>query len=126
MITESSEKMNYNIITYGFYFLTLLFVVLYVGAVLYRSGRPFLINTFSGNISLADAVNKFLLAGYYLVNIGYTILFLKITKNIETVMDMYNVLGSKVGAIVLTLGLMHFINIITLVAIGKNRKQKHI
>ena len=118
--------MNYNIISYSFYFLILLFIVLYVGAVLYRNGRPFLINTFSGNILLADAVNKFLLVGYYLVNIGYTILFLKSTENIDSVMDVYNVLSVKAGAIVLTLGIMHFMNVILLIAIGKNRRQKHI
>ena len=116
--------MNYNIITYCFYFLILLFVVLYVGGVLFKNGRPFLINTFSGNIILADAVNKFLLVGYYLVNIGYTIIFLKIEIRIDSPLKMVDVLSEKVGAIVLTLGIMHCINIISLVSIGKNRNQK--
>ena len=114
--------MNYNILTYSFYFLILLFVVLYVGAMLYKNGRPFLINTFSGNTPLADAVNKFLLAGYYLTNIGYTVIALKIWDKVESPIQLLNVLSLKVGAIILTLGIMHFINIITLVAIGKNRK----
>lgn len=113
--------MNYNILTYLFYFLILLFVVLYVGMVLYKGGRPFLINTFSGNETVADAVNKFLLAGYYLTNIGYTIIALKIWDKVESPTQLLNVLSLKVGAIVLTLGIMHFINIITLVAIGKSR-----
>jgi hypothetical protein len=117
--------MSFNIITYSIYFSILLFVVLYVGAMLYKNGKPFLINTFSGNTILADAVNRVLLAGYYLVNIGYTILFLKIAETIHSYKEMLNILGLKVGAIVLTLGIMHCINIISLVAIGKNRKQKH-
>ncbi len=114
--------MNYNILTYLFYFLILLFVVLYVGMVLYKGGRPFLINTFLGNEILADAVNKFLLAGYYLTNIGYTIIALKIWDQVESPTQLLNVLSSKVGAIVLTLGVMHCINIITLIFIGKNKK----
>lgn len=114
--------MNYNILTYLFYFLILLFVVLYVGMVLYKGGRLFLINTFSGNETVADAVNKFLLAGYYLTNIGYTIIALKIWERVESPIQLLNVLSLKVGAIVLTLGVMHFINIISLVAIGKRKK----
>ena len=117
--------MSFNIITYCIYFSILLFVVLYVGAMLYKNGKPFLVNTFSGNILVAAAVNKFLLAGYYLVNIGYTILFLKITENIDSSIKMLNILGLKVGTIILTLGIMHCINIISLVTIGKNRKNKN-
>jgi len=113
--------MNYNILTYILYFLILLFVVLYVGAMLYRNGRPFLVNTFSGNEAVADAVNKFLLAGYYLTNIGYTIIALKIWDKVGSAIQFLNVLSFKVGAIVLTLGIMHFINIISLVIIGKKR-----
>lgn len=117
--------MNYNILTYLFYFLILVFVVLYVGMVLYKGGRPFLVNTFSGNETVADAVNKFLLAGYYLTNIGYTVIALKIWDKVESPIQLLNVLSLKVGAIVLTLGIMHFINIISLVAIGKNRKSQN-
>ncbi|MBA3972294.1 MAG: hypothetical protein H0X46_09160 [Bacteroidetes bacterium] len=118
--------MNYNILTYYLYFLLLLFIVLYVGAALYKNGRGFLINTFLGNVTLADAVNKFLLAGYYLINIGYTALFLKITENINTGLGVCTALSVKAGAIILTLGIVHIINVITLVIIGKNRKQNHI
>ncbi len=117
--------MNYNILTYIFYFLILLFVVLYVGAVLYKNGRPFLINTFSGNETVADAVNKFLLSGYYLTNIGYTIITLKVWDKVESPIEFANVLSLKVGTIVLTLGIMHCINIISLVAIGKRKKSHH-
>ena|ERR1700749_2666179 len=121
---ESSETMNYNLPAYCIYFIVLLFIVLYVGVVLYKNGRPFLLNIFSGNNTLADAINKFLLAGYYLVNIGYTILFLKIPDNVNSYIKMFNILGTKVGGIVFTLGIMHCINIISFVSIGKTRRQK--
>jgi hypothetical protein len=114
--------MNYNILTYLFYFLIILFVVLYVGHVLYKNGRPFLVNTFSGNEHLADAVNKFLLAGYYLTNIGYTIIALKVWEKVESPIQFLNVLSHKIGAIVLTLGIMHFINIFSLIIIGRKKR----
>lgn len=90
--------------------------------VLYKGGRLFLINTFSGNETVADAVNKFLLAGYYLTNIGYTVIALKIWEKVESPTQLLNVLSLKVGAILLTLGIMHFINILSLIFIGKNKK----
>lgn len=96
--------------------------MLYVGAMLYKNGRPFLINTFSGNTTVADAVNKFLLSGYYLTNIGYTVIALKVWIKVESPIQLLNVLSYKVGVIVLTLGIMHFVNIISLVAIGKHKK----
>ncbi len=113
--------MNYNILTYLFYFILLLFVVLYVGQVLYKSGRPFLMNTFSGNETVADAVNKFLLAGYYLTNIGYTTIVLRVWDKVESPFQFLNVLSFKIGTILLMLGIMHFINILTLIFIGKSR-----
>ncbi|MDQ3049154.1 MAG: hypothetical protein M3R27_16535 [Bacteroidota bacterium] len=116
--------MNYNIFTYGIYLLITIILVLYVGAVLFKNGRPFLINTFSGDVTLADALNKVLLAGYYLVNTGYVILALKVWETVESPLQMYNVLSYKTGCITIALGCMHLFNVFCLLAIGKNRKQK--
>lgn len=113
--------MNYNILTYLIYFIILLFVVLYGGIKLYQGGRPFLVNTFAGDEPLADAVNKFLLAGYYLTNLGYTIIALKIWSKVETPVEFLNVLSFKIGTIVLILGVMHFINIFALSILGKKK-----
>jgi hypothetical protein len=115
--------MNYNILTYIFYLLITLFVVLYVGSVLYRNGRPFLINTFKGDSSIADALNKVLLAGYYLINTGYTIMVLKIWDKVANLEQMMNVLSVKAGWIILILGIMHIINVILLLIVGRNKKE---
>lgn len=115
--------MNYNILTYILYLLITLFVVVYVGHVLYTKGRPFLISTFKGDIALADALNKVLLAGYYLINAGYTIMVLRIWEKVNSPVDMMNVLSFKAGAIILTLGIMHIFNVIILIILGKNKKE---
>ena len=100
-----------------------LFVVLYVGTVLYKNGRPFLINTFTGDEMVADSVNKMLLAGYYLVNIGYAIIVLKVWEKVVSFKEMLDVLSLKAGIIILTLGIMHIFNIFSLVSIGKNKNK---
>jgi hypothetical protein len=115
--------MNYNILTYAIYFSVLLFVVLYVGSHLFRNGRPFLLNTFAGNELTADSVNRFLLAGYYLMNLGYTVIALKVWQQVTSLQNVLETVCFKVGAILLTLGIMHLFNVITLILIGKKKHQ---
>ncbi|MFL5764867.1 MAG: hypothetical protein ACJ77K_13060 [Bacteroidia bacterium] len=113
--------MNYNIVTYAVYFTVLLIVVLYVGSSLFRNGRIFLVNTFKGNELTADSVNRFLLAGYYLVNIGYTVIALKVWDRVASMQSVFETVCFKVGAILLTLGFMHLFNIALLIIIGKKK-----
>jgi hypothetical protein len=115
--------MNYNVATYCNYLLLTLFVVFYIGNVLYRNGRPFLLNTFHGQAAVADAVNKVLLAGYYLLNMGYTVIVLKVWNRVGSCREMIEVLSMKVGVIVLTLGIMHLFNVLLLILVGKNKKE---
>lgn len=117
--------MNYNILTYICYLALILFVVLYVGAALYRNGEPFVINCLKGDRPVGLAVNKFLLVGYYLVNIGYSILVLKGWEKVDSFQEMLEILGLKAGTIIITLGIMHYINIISLVLVAK-RKGHHL
>jgi hypothetical protein len=114
--------MNYNTLTYCIYLLITLYVVIYVGGTIFRNGRTFLINTFLGDVATADAVNKVLLAGYYLMNAGYVILALKIWIKVDSFIQLINVLSFKTGTIILTLGIMHFLNVIALLVIGKKKE----
>jgi hypothetical protein len=117
--------MNYNLVTYAIYFSVLLFVVLYVGSQLFRNGRPFLLNTFRGNELTADSVNRFLLSGYYLMNIGYTVIALKVWQQVGSMQNVLETACFKIGAILLTLGIMHLFNVITLIVIGKKKHHHH-
>lgn len=118
--------MNYNILGYGIYFLIILFVILYVGHILFKNGRIFCINSLNGNTQLADAINRILLSGYYLINIGYSVYILIIREEIFNSKRLIEILGFKLGAIILALGIMHFMNVIVLAAIGKMKKKNQI
>ena len=61
---------------YGIYLLVSLSVTIWVGRTLFRSGRPFLLEAFHGNETMADSVNNLLIIGFYLVNAGFMLLFL--------------------------------------------------
>ncbi|MCC8410713.1 hypothetical protein LJ707_17355 [Mucilaginibacter sp. UR6-1] len=103
--------MNYFILTYACYLAVSIAVTIWVARVLFNNGRIFLVDIFYGNTELADSVNKLLVVGFYLVNIGYMVLALKETGNISSTQVVVEVLSYKIGRIILILGGMHFINL---------------
>ena len=117
--------MNYNITSYIIYALALIFVIVRVGHLLFKNGRPFIINCFHGDAVTADAINRILLIGYYLVNIGYSVVVLKIWHSIISAEEMLEILSHKIGVIVLILGAMHMCNVFLLMQGGKMFHQDH-
>ncbi|OOQ60807.1 hypothetical protein [Mucilaginibacter pedocola] len=104
--------MNYFITTYAVYLTVSILLTIWVAKVLFNNGRIFLVDIFHGNTPLADSVNKLLVVGFYLVNIGYMCLVLKETEPIQNAQEVIEVLSYKIGTIILILGGMHFLNVI--------------
>lgn len=104
--------MNYFILTYAIYLSASIALTVWVAKVLFKNGRIFLVDIFHGNHELADSVNKLLVVGFYLVNIGYMSLALKEYGTIANLQTVVEVLSYKIGWIILILGGMHFLNLI--------------
>ena len=104
--------MNYFILTYAFYLTISIALTIWVAKVLFKNGRIFLIDIFHGNQDLADSVNRLLVVGFYLINIGYMSLVLKENGSIHSTQVLIEVLSRKLGCIILILGGMHFLNLI--------------
>jgi hypothetical protein len=83
-----------------------------------------LVDIFHGNTPLADSVNKLLVVGFYLVNIGYMCLVLKETDTIKNTQAVIEVLSYKIGTIILILGAMHFFNVVVFFKL-RNKAQLH-
>lgn len=115
--------MNYIISTYATYLAVSVALTIYVARTLYKNGRVFLIDIFHGNNELADSVNKLLLVGFYLINIGYAVMVLKIWGDVESPRIMIEILSTKIGTIILILGAMHFFNLYIFYALRKRAKQ---
>ncbi|MEQ8808223.1 MAG: hypothetical protein RIE59_04075 [Imperialibacter sp.] len=103
--------MNYNIVSYLIYVPLTIAVTVWVAGTLFRNGRIFLVDIFHGNDELADSVNKLLVVGFYLINIGYAVFTLQIFGEIQSVQVVIEKLSTKLGAIILILGAMHFFNL---------------
>ena len=70
--------MNTSLSIYTAYFLASLAMTVWVARTLHKNGRLFLVEAFSGRQELADSVNHLLLVGFYLINIGFILLFLRV------------------------------------------------
>ena len=103
--------MNYVVGTYALYLLISIGLTIWVAGTLHKNGRLFLVDAFHGNEPLADSINHLLLVGFYLINIGYVSLALKYGDKAASVQELLEVLSTKVGAVLLILGAMHFFNL---------------
>jgi hypothetical protein len=115
--------MNYTIVTYITYLPISIALTVWVARSLFRNGRVFLIEIFHNNTELADSVNKLLIVGFYLLNIGYATVSLQIAEKIEGWQRLIEVLSFKIGAIILILGAIHFLNLYVFFKLRARSKQ---
>jgi hypothetical protein len=95
---------------YALYIAVSLGMVVWVGHTLYRNGAVFLRDVFEGE-ERANAVNKLLLVGFYLVNLGFVLLTSSLGTEAATAADRLQNLTVKLGAVALLLGVMHVMNL---------------
>ncbi len=78
--------------------------------ILSKNGAVFLEDVFKNAPKMAEAVNKLLVVGFYLINLGYAALILK-ADGADTEVTAVEVLAWKLGALLLSLAFMHFFNL---------------
>ena len=101
--------------TYTIYILLSIIITVWVGYTLSNNGKVFLIEIFSGDDHLAHSVNHLLLVGFYLVNAGFVTLTLKYGVKPNDMVEAIEFLSTKIGMVIIVLGLMHFFNIRSLI-----------
>lgn len=103
--------MNLNIIAYIIYLTLTITVVAKVGWVCYSNGNIFIQSILNENIRFAKHVNKLLLIGYCLLNIGYCAMTLISWSQIESLLVLIEVVSIKISSILLIIAALHYINI---------------
>ena len=102
----------------------------YVAHTLFTNGRTFMLDIFKGKEDIANATNKLFEVGFYLLNMGFALLMLRIdqgeehvydehlqttvttfTHALDTNQEVVEVLASKVGGFAIYLGVMLFLNL---------------
>jgi hypothetical protein len=101
----------YPVWTHLAYLAVSLGVTIWVARTLHKNGRVFLVDAFGGNESLADSVNHLLVVGFYLINVGYVTLAVKYGIKPTDLVESIEFFSTKIGLVLLVLGVMHFLNI---------------
>jgi hypothetical protein len=96
---------------YAAYLLLSLVITVWVARTLHNNGRLFLVDAFHGNEALADSVNKLLVVGFYLINLGWIVDSLRINEPVYAAPRAVELLADKIGTVLLVLGVMHFFNL---------------
>lgn len=118
------------VLAYFIYLPVALLLTFYVARTLFTNGRIFMLDIFKGKSDIVDATNKLFEVGFYLLNIGFALLILKIEQGemmnysiaddglhqrfqyaVDTNQEVVEVLARKLGGFAIYLGVMLFFNL---------------
>lgn len=101
-----------NTIAYIVYLLITYVITVRVGFIFYRNGRVFILSLLHGDVQLTDFINRILLTGYYLLNLGYATVMLSTWDTIFAWRALVLSIVMMTGKIMLTLAVVHFCNMV--------------
>lgn len=114
--------MNTITVAYTTYILLTLALTFGVARTLRRNGAVFLKDVFDGDTERAAAVNHLLTVGFWLVNTGYAAIQIRIDGDVLAAREAIEAVGTKLGGVLLVLGLMHLANLFVLGRIRRGRR----
>jgi len=109
--------------TYVVYLAVSVALTIWVAHTLHKNGRVFLVEAFHGKTELADSVNHLLVVGFYLVNLGFICMALKLGYEVATAAGAMEALSRKIGLVLLVLGGMHFFNLLVFSRMRRNARR---
>jgi len=110
-----------NVIAYIIYLTASTVITVYVGWIIFSNGRDYLLAIF-GEPKITDFINKILLIGYYLLNIGFVLYKVSIWEECSTSILLVENVLNNIANIMLVLTFLHYMNIIG-VALFKKQLQ---
>jgi hypothetical protein len=117
-----------NTLAYIVYLFITYLITVRTGWLFYRNGRVYIINLLNGDAQLTDFINRLLLTGYYLLNLGYAAVMITTWQTVTGFTVLITSIASMTGKIMLTLALIHFCNMGIIYFISRHNKHfiKHI
>ena len=103
--------MNYQLSAYLVYIGLSIIITIWVGRLCYKNGKVFTELLFKQETHLVEPLNKTLLLGYYLLNIGYSLLVILKWPSVSSLDEVFSSVCNNIGLIVFGLGIMHYLNI---------------
>lgn len=85
-------------------------LTVWLARTLFANGAIFLEGVFEDNHSLAEALNRLLVVGFYMLNLGYAFLIFKTNQRPDGAVSATELLVNKMGILLVSLGVIHFMN----------------
>jgi hypothetical protein len=102
---------GYLIAIYVIYAAVSIRLIIWLGRTLFRNGAVFLEDVFPNHPDLAQAVNKLLVTGFYMLNLGFALLLMQGSTAPDAVRAV-EVLVRKLATLLVLLGCLHLVNML--------------
>lgn len=112
-----------NILAYLLYFVITYFITVKAGLIFYRNGKVYILQLLNGDEKLTVFINKMLLTGYYLLNLGYASMAIRSWNTIENWGALIVTVTGLTGKIMLILAIIHFFNMSVIYLFARHKNQ---
>lgn len=111
--------MDTTLLTFTLYLVLAGHTTYFLGRSLYTNGEHFLTSIFIQRPEIVHPLNNVLLIGFYLINLGFVLLFFTQDKDLHNNLAIAEFLAAKIGVVYLVLGSMHLFNLFVFITIEK-------
>ena len=98
-------------------------LTIWLARTLFRHGTAFLHDVFAERPELADAVNRLLVVGFFMLNLGYALYILRASRGLDA-FEATQFLVNRLAILLVTLAGMHFLNVFVFWRIRAHREQR--
>ena len=98
-------------------------LVTWLARTLYANGALFLEDVFPGREQLAAAVNRLLVTGFVMLNLGWAALLLRAGEP-ATWAAAVEALALRLGLLLVTLAVLHFVNLLVLAGVRAQQRRR--
>ncbi|HTN39082.1 MAG TPA: hypothetical protein VL053_18515 [Arachidicoccus sp.] len=113
------------LLAYIIYLPVALLLTIFVTRKLFGNSMVYMLDIFHGRQEIAKATNELFKIGFYLLNMGFALLILKIGGQLLDAKNIFEVLSTKIGGFSIYLGVMLLLNLLFFFR-GKKAAAKHV
>lgn len=116
---------GYVMLVYVAYAAVAIGLTAFLARTLFRNGGVFLRDVFGERAAIADAVNRLLVIGFYMFNLGFALYALDAGRGMDS-FDAMQFFVNRVGTLLLVLAGMHLLNVLVFWRIRIHREQREL
>lgn len=100
-------------------------LTIWLARTLFANGAVFLDDVFEDHPEMARAVNRLLVTGFYMANLGYAFLILRANSALGPI-EAVETLTRKLGVLLVSLAAMHFFNLFLFYRLRARARAAHL